>query len=106
MKNPPQLEPHGSVGNSALQITECPLDPPPRSPENSPINHAIENQVLFQTYAGDEITIDQENGDTLKYKLQGNSDSVLSDSESDINHIKPTQSIVSSTNFTSWKLVD
>jgi len=100
MKNPPQLEPRGSVGNSALQITECPLDPPPMSPEKSPINHAIENQILFQAYAGDEITIDWKNGDTLECESQGDSDSVLSDSESDIDHIKPTQSIVNSTNFT------
>jgi len=71
------------------------------SPEKSPINHAIENQVLFQAYAGDEITIDRKNGDTLECESQGDSDSVLSDSESDIDYIKPTQSIVNSTNFTS-----
>jgi len=50
MKNPPQLAPGGSVGNLTLQITECPLDPPPMSPENSLINHAINNQILFQAY--------------------------------------------------------
>jgi len=101
MKNPPQLAPGGSVGNLTLQITECPLDPLPMSLENSPINHAINNHVLFQAYVGDKITINQDNGDTLECESQGNGDSVLSDSESDIDHIKPTQSIVSSTNFTS-----